>query len=239
MLQMVVAVATGALVLHWIGCFLVPFLRRRIAGVGIAVVWGITALACCPLVIIATQWRRLPTPGRVSWAIRITAAIVLAVALVKLGDSELNRSPAMVGFKLQLVKMMSPAHIMVRGNRLIGDKQQNVEIFNFGHAPFATAGLIAASSMLLYRNPIEKGLILTLGVFCTSVLFDCIGLSRLVLTVNDAVVDEQRVQMLFDTRQLFHFWLPTVLFFWAAVAWATWDARHVETESTTEPASDV
>lgn len=238
--MLTVAVLFGSLLfaLHWIGCFVVPVLRCRFAGGGLALLWGIGGLVCSPLVVVATQWRRLPTPGRLSWVLRIAFGIAIAVALVKLGDSQWNHSPTMVSLKLSIVKMMSSAHIIVQGNRLIGDGQQAVEGLTFGHAPFSAAAVIAATSMLLYRSPVEKGLILTVGVFCTSVLFDSIGLSRLVLAVNAMPVDEQKVQMLYDTRQLFHFWVPLILFFWATVAWATWDARRVKTEPA-EPAANV
>jgi hypothetical protein len=237
MASWLVGLSMVVLVAHWLACFVFPLVRCLKWGVLTALLWGLGGLVFCPLVMVATQFKRLPSPAWWSWGVRLLLAVAIAWGLVTLGDSAWNESTPMVRLKGQFVSMLSPGRIIPAGRQLrCGDEVVDIE--SFGRAAFAVAGIIGAVAMFLYRSPVEKALVLVLASFVFSVVVDCVYLAQFCSAITASPPDEPFIEMLLGLRRVLNFWMPVILFFWLTVAWATWDARRAARPAVEETPAD-
>lgn len=218
---------------HWLACVLVSLATEWPHNKKWAACWAILTVFLNPLVVVSVQRHRLPIPNWGSWLIRVLVAVVVAVGLVKLGDSEIMRSRLMLELKGHLVSMFISEIVVVQGHRLdVGDEW--LVQSTFCNAAFATSAIVFAFAMCLFRNPFEKALILAVCAFATTLLIDSVFLAQY-LTASEEV----RIAT-HDLRPTASSYVPIIVYFWLTVAWARFDARSaVETTGSLEGSTKV
>jgi hypothetical protein len=238
MASVLVVLSLSLIVAHWLACFVFPLVRCRKLGIPAALLWGLGGLALCPLVVVSAQYKRIPSPAWWSWVIRVLLAGAIAWGLVALGDSDWNESTPMVRLKGHFIAMLSPGHIIPAGRQLrCGDEV--LDLGSFGRAPFAVAAIVGVVAMFLYRNPVEKTLVLILTSFVASLAADCIYLAQYCAAITANPPDEALIQMLFEYRGIFNLWVPVIVFFWLVVAWSVWDCRPSSPQLTEVASGDA
>lgn len=238
MIQIVVFVALAALALHLLLLFAVPLVRCKRFGWGPATLWAIGSLLLFPLGVVAVQWKRLEGPSWISWGLRVAVGLAVLGCFISLGNSGWNRSLTMISLKTKLIDLMCTEPVANEGSRLTAGKEF-LELREFGNAPYAVAGWMAVCGMFLYRNPVEKALILVSIGFVSSTLLDALVLAQYFEPPTEGAAFDTRLQMLHDWRGMINMWLPLVLTYWLTMAWAIFDSRATPQSEVAEAAPDA